>query len=438
MIGLSSPKRSRWWLFWSIALAMLLVEISLPTSYAMASQQRQSDIPIIVSIDSLSYDPNQNQYNMAISINWPREVQRLRFLIQEGEGGKDIDEFGVTVNNLATLQVPFSGDRLTPNRDYQIIVQGENFQGEAIEKPDENGMDSIAERITLAQRAFKHEPPKVTGIPVKISTVNPDWNRGQLVIQLDLDREEYERLDRIQGFIKHKESSAQIDSFGPLIFQGILPIQLDIPPAIRSATEKQSYQLFLTLTTRDNFESTNETPFEFSPELAPQPSRWQRLASALSTPWLIFCVIAVLVATIFWITIQNRQETGPETVAPVPDQTGPYQAYSPSASNRPPVRIHIWLVNTRDRNQFIDETMSEFPIFIGREGCTINISGDPLISRRHLRVDRHGTQVAIVDLESSNGSSVNNAQLVPNKPFLVPHTAEVTLGRHTVIRIEII
>lgn len=41
------------------------------------------------------------------------------------------------------------------------------------------------------------------------------------------------------------------------------------------------------------------------------------------------------------------------------------------------------------------------------------------ISRRHLRIEKNGEQVTVVDLNSGNGSMINNDILVPNMPYTV-------------------
>lgn len=435
-IRLSAPC----WRVFGIYLPLLLWSVLFPTAALAVGGHHQSQIPIAIVIDRFTYDDVENQYLMTISINWPSEVKRLRLLIQEADGGKDIDELSLTVNNRSILQTSFTGTPLEEGREYQLIIQGENLRNEVILKPDGNGMDSIAERMILDTRSFKHEPSSVTGIPVNIKSVNVDWNRQHMLIDLNLSTQEWSRLERYQGYIKHKESGAQIYTIEPQVFQilkGLTIVEV-IPPAMQNEIEPQSYELFLTLTTSDDFESTNETPYEFTPPILSPPSRWQRIYSTLSTPWLLVGILFVIAVTTLWITIENNKEKELDSLPPAIDRTGRYTPYTPPPAADRTLRARIKLLQTPGENLFLDETVTDFPISIGREGCTINIAGDALISRRHVQIERHRDRLAIVDLKSRNGTTVANAQLVPEKPLVIKQTAVVTLGHHTKLQIDVV
>jgi Protein of unknown function (DUF3662)/FHA domain len=72
------------------------------------------------------------------------------------------------------------------------------------------------------------------------------------------------------------------------------------------------------------------------------------------------------------------------------------------------------------------------PVFIGRlPECTVVLS-DPNVSRRHAEVRRQGSDVIVVDLESTNGTRVNG---VPVRERALADGDEISVGT-TTIRFE--
>ena len=51
------------------------------------------------------------------------------------------------------------------------------------------------------------------------------------------------------------------------------------------------------------------------------------------------------------------------------------------------------------------------------------------ISRRHAMIRRLGTGYEIIDLASTNGTWMNNEQLIPNKPYPLASGSQLRLGR---------
>jgi hypothetical protein len=72
------------------------------------------------------------------------------------------------------------------------------------------------------------------------------------------------------------------------------------------------------------------------------------------------------------------------------------------------------------------------PVVIGRlPECAI-VLGDPNVSRRHAEIRRHGSEVVVVDLQSTNGTRVNG---VPVREQVLRDGDEVSVGT-TVLRFE--
>jgi pSer/pThr/pTyr-binding forkhead associated (FHA) protein len=72
------------------------------------------------------------------------------------------------------------------------------------------------------------------------------------------------------------------------------------------------------------------------------------------------------------------------------------------------------------------------PIVIGRLPECAVVLGDPNVSRRHAEIRRHGSEVVVVDLQSTNGTRVNG---IPVREQLLADGDEVSVGT-TVLRFE--
>ncbi|MBN1679575.1 MAG: FHA domain-containing protein [Anaerolineae bacterium] len=55
------------------------------------------------------------------------------------------------------------------------------------------------------------------------------------------------------------------------------------------------------------------------------------------------------------------------------------------------------------------------------------------VSRQHCLLRRHGTHLTITDLDSSNGTFVNNMRLGPNQEHVLAHNDRLTLGELNVL-----
>lgn len=420
-----------------LLLVIVLLSMLWPFATTLADETHQSTPPISVLIDNLSYDEAIDEYHFTVSIAWPNEINQLHVTIEEAEGGKQIFGFALGVNGRNALQSTFKGTELREGRAYLITIQGTDFANHRLMRPAENGMDSTAERVILASHPFTHEPQKTVGLPVKILSVNVEYDQLRILIMLELQDAELARLEQYTGYIKNKETGAQVHTIERQLFHG-QPLIEPLPLSMQNPVEAQSYELILTLITREDLLTSNEEAYEFTPPLPERPSRWARIVQALSTPWLIMGIVVILVSTGSWLILQSRRQKNLDSLPPPIDQTGRYQPYKPTAHEKRQHRARISLRSTVDKNVVIDELFTEFPITIGREGCTINIPGDRLISRKHLQIDHHQGALALFDLNSVNGTSVANAPVIPGKPWALKNTSDVTLGHHTEIRIEVL
>lgn len=146
------------------------------------------------------------------------------------------------------------------------------------------------------------------------------------------------------------------------------------------------------------------------------------------------CLLALIyltflcVATALWAGLRAEQTTGQPTVAPVPPKaTSPAQAssglprlggplrvsasYSELAAAAGPALVQI------EGDQPGRSVVLAPVTTIGRDSrCQVRID-DPLVSKLHARVCRHGSGWVVEDLGSTNGTLLNGAALEGPAPL---------------------
>lgn len=73
--------------------------------------------------------------------------------------------------------------------------------------------------------------------------------------------------------------------------------------------------------------------------------------------------------------------------------------------------------------------MNHFPFFIGKDSSRMDFSPEaPGISRFHLKVDKVGLEYTVLDLNSTNGSYLNDEKMAPNVSYKIHRGDKITLG----------
>lgn len=73
--------------------------------------------------------------------------------------------------------------------------------------------------------------------------------------------------------------------------------------------------------------------------------------------------------------------------------------------------------------------ITRYPFYIGRDGAHCDYCLDvPGISRAHLKIERVGTEYMVSDLNSTNGTFLNDERLAPNKPYRISRMDKITIG----------
>jgi VWFA-related protein len=137
---------------------------------------------------------------------------------------------------------------------------------------------------------------------------------------------------------------------------------------------------------------------------------------------------------------QPRKEAPPPAADTTMIDMNPLQAEAGAtmiASTPPVPRASISVV--RGPAQQGQTSILSFPFTLGRVDCDLTIA-DPNVSRRHaqLTFDAGRRAFFITDLNSSNGTFMNNQRLPSGEPVLIASSAEISLGPNVTIRITLL
>lgn len=90
----------------------------------------------------------------------------------------------------------------------------------------------------------------------------------------------------------------------------------------------------------------------------------------------------------------------------------------------------LYRMTTTDRELRQDVLVRDFPFYIGkvRKGVDLTID-DKSVSRRHARLTKEGEDIFLTDLNSTNGTYINNIKLQENKPYLLTDKDEVSFSQ---------
>ncbi len=164
-----------------------------------------------------------------------------------------------------------------------------------------------------------------------------------------------------------------------------------------------------------------------------------------NTPWLVIIGImggALLIVSIFAIWQQQRvlkmlPEKAQERVVTVATNfrdvtkqaTGIFRMNTMlSASSRPSAQLEI--LRGPNTGQTVTVTSDSFTI--GRErgsGVDLDTPGYQNVSARHCRITSDGQNYQVADLDSRNGTTVNNQLLSPNVAVALPSNSIIQLGK---------
>lgn len=78
----------------------------------------------------------------------------------------------------------------------------------------------------------------------------------------------------------------------------------------------------------------------------------------------------------------------------------------------------------------------EFPLVLGRTHPLLMV--EKQVSRQHVRIEKNpqSKQLFLIDLESTNGVTVNGAKIAPNTPVEISHGTQIGLGNKLVMQLH--
>lgn len=90
----------------------------------------------------------------------------------------------------------------------------------------------------------------------------------------------------------------------------------------------------------------------------------------------------------------------------------------------------LYRMTTTDRELTQEVLVRDFPFYIGklRKGVDLTID-DKSVSRRHARLTKAGEDIFLTDLNSTNGTYLNNVKMQENKPYLLTDKDEISFSQ---------
>ncbi|HFQ92611.1 MAG TPA: FHA domain-containing protein [Anaerolineae bacterium] len=385
--------------------------------------------PTKIRINSLQYDAGSDLYQLSLGVANPETIRRLIINVWDARGGVQVLPDQIFENPEQTLIVELDASSLDNDRAYRIQVQAEDESGLLIEDDKEN--------VILAEKEFTYMRPQFS---FAIQSVNPDFESGQLLLDLALAAPSGEGAMTYEGFIVDESTGSKVSDFGPGVLDG-RQVQIPLPEAMTEAEEPTGYRVTLFLITPD--QTRAEALYEFTPIPPPKPGLGTRIMQGLANnPAIAAAIVVVLVFTAVLFLFQNRQKKKNQVAAPRPpvDKTNVFMAPPPiAAAPVPPASsqlLRLRVIQSPGASAGKETVVEHFPYIIGREGCDFNIEGDLRVSRRHLEITRQGDRFFVTDLDSSNGTYLNNNRLPAHQPTAISGKQEIRLGIQTIIELE--
>ncbi|MFD3163659.1 FHA domain-containing protein [Herpetosiphon sp. NSE202] len=118
----------------------------------------------------------------------------------------------------------------------------------------------------------------------------------------------------------------------------------------------------------------------------------------------------------------------------MPDN-GATMIYTPPVSQGRQQQLNVRVVQTPDRSQLQNQTITMFPCTIGRSEASVIITGDKLLSRQHVEISLIGGQFYVADL-SKNGLFINEQRQQANTPIQLRLPTTIRLGQDTYIELS--
>lgn len=457
-----------------------------PFTFISAQNCRPPVTPPDADVTSIRYDSQEDRYYLALNLTSADQIQRLIVNVWDDRGGTQVSNDLSFFQPETTLTVELSTEGLIPGREYRVQVLAEDARGLLFEKPQERSTRRDILETILAVANFVYEPPEApppASAPFAIEPPTPpDWRAGTLTLELSIAADDLARVDTYEGYISD-EAGQKIQEFGP---QSLIDsqIELELPNAMRQSRGDKDFSFFIELRTTEGVPSTAtyEGFVVTRPGLFGRARIW--IGQNPNTVWTIvgFLISCAVVGVLIYNRQDNKKkdsEVRPPLEPPTEqggaeknpadhnrllsnqiDQFAPHGTTS-SLAGSGQMRLRVEITRSPGQLPVSESGLGEdieprtttvvhnFPCVLGRDEYLdqlemaihgskqfLNIAGDERISRGHAEITIKKGEFYLTDLESRNGTYVENRKLESGKPKRLSGFTLISLGRRTFIELE--
>ncbi len=446
--------------------------------------------PVAVQFSGLLFVPENQTYDVQLSMSSPELVKYIKISIWDTKGGAKAAEYVFNDPvNFNTFNIPT--DKLTVGRDYQMRIVAVS---KAEDTPFAISRDNSGNPITELEHEFSFDPSAV--LPqIEVQSVVQLGND----LQVSVSTTNSQLIGGYDGWLVNESTNTQVPNsnfLSPATSNGSGTIFV---PMEKNKVPDGKYTVVIRVLGKNNqvYASTQYPGVVYK---ATRPSIFQTIAAALlAAPIVFFFIILIILAVVGFLMYNNMREksmTGTPVmqgqlgaklnermksapVIPVADEEPIPNLKQPpvrSAASYPtPVSPHPQPPSTpqaASKTVFSDDlsagetmitsqqaltpallilrsatdtsiqgkkiTLTQFPFMIGRSDCTLTIC-DASVSRTHAQITYDPTQQAyfITDTKSSNGTRLNGTALAGGQPARLQAGAVVTFGPNVEARFEL-
>jgi Mg-chelatase subunit ChlD len=373
-----------------------------------------------------TYDEKADQYLLQLNGTQLNSLGGLTVQIRNVTRGTLEQTLPIATENV-TQPITISAQNFDAESEYCFQVRATNREGRSFQLEQEE-LKEGADPAVLAESCVTYTPT----FGFTINSVTQQWDTNKLLIDVALTGFGTRNV-LFDGTITSKSGTPVLainrvapDENGLMIF--------DLPSALQQAP--QGEQFILKLRT-DAGGETLERELDIFKD---RPSS-TGLYIAISLG-VVFTIVVAITGVLFYR--RWRENT---VVLPAPLQYNELtqrqdkpQSAEPPRRNREPrsPQLRIRVVKTTDPTQKREVFASTFPYLIGRgeRDTQLFIAGDNGVSRQHLQIKLDRKQLVLVDLQSANGTFVNEQPVEPDQPVPISAAMQVRLGPNTLLEIE--
>ncbi len=398
--------------------------------------------PVGIRINNFRYDEDNNTYSMSLSAANSESIHQLIINVWDERRGTQVGIDQIFENPAPTEIIELDASAFEVEREYTIHIEALDADGLSI--MDEDG------DILVTEKKFIYEPDQAGEVEFSIVAVTPKYNGRVLLISLNVP--DINRVQTYDGLMIDSETGEKIASFGETLLNGT-EIQEKLPEEIINRKEPRSYRVIIYLTTDESARSEG-VEFEFTTD--EPPKWWEKMGNGLrENPEIIIGIIAIGLCIAGYFFIRNKRKkknTPPPVRPPINEFTILHSNYLDEdeynenedeivfttdmvqrKASKPRLQLKVTHGNSRGEKKVI----AEFPCSLGRNGCDMNIK-DQLVSREHVNISLSNNKLSVTDMDSRNGSFLDDRKLVAHTSVKLSNSHTLRLGSKTVIELQVL